>query len=201
MKTRQQIKLEAKAAFLSQYGVSVLLVLLVVAISMVCGFIPFAPIVLLPILAIGMTGGFLAIYRRQRAEVGQLFTPFNQFGRNLGGYWWMYLWTWLWSLLFIIPGIIKGIAYSMTPFILADCPSCRATQALRVSMVMTEGHKWEIFVMQLSFIGWALLGALTFGILDILYVYPYMQASMSGLYEELRDETLRRGILTAQDFA
>lgn len=199
MKTRAQIKLEAKSAFQAQYGMSIVIGLLLMAITFALVWVPFAPIVLIPVLSVGALAAYLAISRRQTASVGQLFTPFNQFGRNLGGYWWMFLWQWLWSLL-IIPGIIKTYAYSMTLYILADCPGCGARKALRLSIALTEGHKWEIFVFQLSFLGWFLLGALTFGILDILYVLPYYETAMANLFQELKADALRREVVAVEDF-
>ena len=60
-------------------------------------------------------------------------------------------------MLLVVPGIVKAYAYRLTPYILADCPRVSATGALEISMRMTQGHKWEIFVMELSFLGWNLL--------------------------------------------
>jgi len=73
----------------------------------------------------------------------------------------------LWSLLFFIPGIIKGYAYSMTSYILADHPEMEGYQAIKESEKMMSGHKWQLFCLEFSFIGWILLSCLTFGILTI----------------------------------
>ncbi len=86
----------------------------------------------------------------------------------------------------LVLAIIKMLAYYMTPYILADCPNVSATNALTLSKRMTKGHKGDIFVMGLSFIGWALLTALTFGILGIFWVGPYSMAAMAGQYDELK---------------
>lgn len=129
-------------------------------------------------------------------------TPFSEafknYPRKLGGSLWMGLFIFLWSLLFVIPGIIKAISYSMTQYILADCPQVRAKDALKLSMRMMRGHKWEYFVMGLSFIGWAILTALTLGILGIFYTGPYMNSSFAVFYLEVRDEALRSGVVTAE---
>jgi uncharacterized membrane protein len=109
---------------------------------------------------------------------------------------WMGLFTMLWTLLFIIPGIIKALAYFMTPYILAECPDVTATDALKLSMRMTAGHKGKVFVMGLSFIGWGLLTALTFGILGIFYTGPYYYTSFAGLYHELKEEALKNGVVS-----
>ena len=121
---------------------------------------------------------------------------FTNFGRKLGGSLWMGLFVFLWSLLFIIPGIIKSFSYAMTSYILADCPNVRAQDALKLSMRIMSGHKWELFVFELSFLGWAILACFTFGILDIFYVIPYMNSSLATYYLEVREEALRRGVIT-----
>ena len=122
------------------------------------------------------------------------FSP--NFGRKLGGYLWMMLFVFLWSLLFCIPGIIKSFSYAMTPYILADCPNVKAKDALKLSMRIMKGHKWEFFVFGLSFIGWAILGGLTMGLLNIFYVDPYMNSSLATYYLEVREEALRTGAIT-----
>ncbi|MDR2713515.1 MAG: DUF975 family protein [Clostridiales bacterium] len=105
------------------------------------------------------------------------------------------------TILLSIPAIIKSIAYSMTPFILADKPNVKATEALKLSMKMTKGYKGNLFVMTLSFIGWFLLGCLTLGILLIVYVLPYYTTTLSGYYEELKEQALASGAITAEELA
>jgi uncharacterized membrane protein len=95
------------------------------------------------------------------------------------------LYTFLWSLLFIIPGIIKSYSYAMTPYILLDRPELSATDAIKESEKMMNGHKMELFILDLSFIGWILLSMLTCGVL-VLYVEPYMMATKSAFYLELK---------------
>lgn len=95
------------------------------------------------------------------------------------------LYTFLWSLLFIIPGIVKSYSYAMTPYILLDRPELSATDAIKESEKMMNGHKMELFILDLSFIGWILLSILTCGVL-VLYVEPYMMATKSAFYLELK---------------
>ena len=95
------------------------------------------------------------------------------------------LYTFLWSLLFIIPGIVKSYSYAMTPYILLDRPELSATDAIKESEKMMNGHKMELFILDLSFIGWILLSILTCGVL-VLYVEPYMMATRSAFYLELK---------------
>lgn len=152
--------------------------------------------VVLP-LSVGYNAFTLRIYRGVQADVGGMFRDgFSNYWRHVGGMLWMGLFTFLWTLLLIVPGIIKALAYFMTPYILADCPNVPATEALKLSMRMTAGHKGRIFVMGLSFIGWALLTSLTGGILGIFYTGPYMSTSYAGLYDELKNEALAKGVVS-----
>ncbi len=192
---RQAIKAKGLSMFKQQYWPVVGILVLVALIAAGAGSLNFIPVVgmavtviVLPFVTIGATWFSLGIYRGKEAKVETVFEPFNNFGHVLGGYWYMELFIFLWTLLFIIPGIIKSIAYSMTPYILVDQPDISATDALEESMRMTDGHKWEIFVFYLSFLGWAILSAITFGIVGIFYVYPYMSVSLAGIYEELKAE-------------
>lgn len=96
------------------------------------------------------------------------------------------LFTVLWTLLFIIPGIVKSYEYQMIPYLLADNPQMTKEQAFEESKRMMQGQKWKAFVLDLSFIGWNILSALTLGILGVFYVQPYMDATHAALYEALR---------------
>lgn len=91
----------------------------------------------------------------------------------------------LWSLLLIIPGIIKYYAYRMTPYILAENPDMKSRDALELSESLTNGHKMEMFILDLSFLGWYLLGILAMGI-GVIFVRPYADATMVQLYDTLK---------------
>ena len=93
----------------------------------------------------------------------------------------------LWSLLFVIPGIIKSYEYYMIPYILSENPNISMDRAFELSRQMTQGEKWEIFVMELSFIGWYVLCAFTCGI-GIYFLMPYLEASRAELYEVMREK-------------
>ena len=86
----------------------------------------------------------------------------------------------------------------MAPFILAENPGIPANRAIQLSCDMTTGHKWEMFVLDLSFIGWYLLGALAFGI-GIFFVNPYYHSTKAQLYLALRAIALDRQIITLQE--
>ncbi len=95
----------------------------------------------------------------------------------------------MWFLLFIIPGIIKFYAFRMVPYILADNPHIDYKRALELSTRMTGGHKWAMFVLDLSFIGWYLLGMLAF-LIGTLFVLPYQNATLAELYIVLRTNAI-----------
>ena len=97
------------------------------------------------------------------------------------------LFTFLWSLLLVVPGIVKSMAYSQTFFIMNEHPEYAGREAIDASQEMMRGHKWEYFVLNLSFIGWFLLSSLTFGLL-LFYVMPYYQATMAEYYRYLKEE-------------
>jgi uncharacterized membrane protein len=152
-----------------------------------------------PPLTVGFAWFNIKVYKGQQADISDAFSGFNDFGRSIGGILWMWLFMILWSLLFIIPGIVKSMAYPMTPYILADSKNVSATDALKLSMRMTQGYKGEIFVMILSFLGWAILSAMTCGLLWIFYVGPYWKASFAGLYQELRANAIAKGVIRPEE--
>ena len=108
------------------------------------------------------------------------------------------IYNFLWTLLLIIPGIIKSYAYRMVPYILADNPNLGADNAITLSRKMMDGNKFALFVLELSFIGWYLLGMLALGV-GILFVYPYYNATEAQLYLVLRDTAINLGYCTNDD--
>ncbi len=142
------------------------------------------------------------IYNNWITSVGEMFRRgFGDYGRHLGGLLWRDLFIFLWSLLFVIPGIVKRYAYFAAPYLLAEFPAVRATDAIKLSMRMTYGYKADLFVLDLSFIGWNLLSALTLGLLGILYVNPYYYTSKAGMYEELKNNALLTGAVRYEELA
>lgn len=105
------------------------------------------------------------------------------------------LFIFLWSLLLVIPGIVKTYEYYMVPYILSENPGISRRQAFALSRAMTDGEKWNIFVLELSFIGWHLLCLLTFGIGE-LFLAPYIRATRAELYAAMRDKVFYLGAAT-----
>lgn len=112
---------------------------------------------------------------------------------------WQSLWIFLWILLLIIPGIVKAFAYSQMFYILAENPTMSVRKAMKISMAMTKGAKGDLFVMGFSFIGWVLLGIITLGI-GFLWIIPYMNLAFTNCYAYLKEDAIRRNLLTAEDF-
>lgn len=204
MKTRREIKELAKAGFRAKYwpcvGVAILIPLVIAALGGATFWAGgLAGILLTGPLTIGMNFFFVQTFQGngEQVSVGTPFqSAFENFGRKLGGYLWMDLFLFLWGLLFVIPGIIKAFGYAMAPYILADCPNVRAQDALKLSMRIMRGHKWELFVFGLSYIGWDILSSFTCGLLGLFYVNPYRQTAYAGYYLEVREEALRTGVIT-----
>lgn len=108
------------------------------------------------------------------------------------------VYNFLWYLLLIIPGIIKSYEYKMVPYILAQNPAIGSKRAIELSRNMTMGHKFNIFILELSFLGWWLLGILACFV-GVLFVHPYVDMTMAELYIDLRKEALDRGICSAEE--
>lgn len=124
--------------------------------------------------------------------------PYQDFKRNFMVMLMMYVYTILWGLLFIIPGIIKGIAYYLAPYLAAEYKHLDHNEAIRLSMRITQGHKMEMFVMFLSFFGWAILAAFTLG-LGYLVLWPYMETTFTHMYLNLKDEAIRNGVISQSE--
>ena len=147
----------------------------------------------MPLLAMPLTLGFNYASNRLLVEgdnraVGNLFRDgFGRWGRKVWGMFLMNFFISLWSLLLIIPGFIKYYAYALTPYILIDNPELSANQAINLSQKMMKGHKFDMFILHLSFIGWVFLSIFTFGI-GLLWLLPYMMTAQAAFYQDVKKE-------------
>lgn len=91
----------------------------------------------------------------------------------------------LWNIT-VIGGIIKSYSYRMVPFILAENPNLKGREAITLSRVMMKGHKWECFILDVTFWGWDILGIITLGISKVFFSNPYKICTFSEYYAELR---------------
>mgnify|MGYP000680188774 FL=1 len=127
----------------------------------------------------------LSVSRKEKPEIGQLFSGFDRFGTHLAAYLLQTLFVCLWTLLLIIPGIIAALSYSMTYFIIAEDSSISASEAITKSKKMMKGNKWKLSYLGFRFTGWFLLVMLSFGI-GFLWVGPYMYVSYAKFYDDLK---------------
>ncbi|MCR5723817.1 MAG: DUF975 family protein [Treponema sp.] len=153
------------------------------------------------ILRVATSSLYLRLLRTNRpATFGTFLEGFDHWLHAALGAWWFTLWTHLWALLFFIPGIVKAFSYSQMFFILAEHKNISATKAMTLSKIMTQGHKADLFVMYLSFFGWAILASIPCG-LGWLWLCPYMHMSGAICYKALKTEALASGKLCPADFA
>ena len=99
----------------------------------------------------------------------------------------------LWCLT-IVGIVVKRYSYILVPYIVAENPNIKTLDAINLSRRMMDGHKWECFKLELSYIGWTILGALTAGITEILYSNPYKVATLTEYYANLREVKKQEGI-------
>lgn len=147
----------------------------------------------LPSLAAFLIGGVLQLgYARfllkqhdgKALDFSDLFSQFDRFGTGFAQNFLRTLYTFLWSLLLIVPGIIAALSYAMTPFILEEHPELTASEAIARSKALMDGHKMDLFILTLTFLGWDILCALTANI-GHLFLNPYKNAAYAVFYREI----------------
>lgn len=143
---------------------------------------------------------FLNMTKGIKTSFGDMFKGFSDLWSAIKVNFLMALFIMLWSLLFYIPGIVKSYSYSMAPYILAENPGMGAREAINRSKQMMNGHKMELFVIHLSFIGWMLLSCLTCGIL-MIWVTPYMSATVANFYNSIKGGTSGAATVEAAGFS
>ena len=160
------------------------------ALSLSVGLIPFVGSIatnlfgIMP-LAYGFMLIFLIFIRGEKTfSMSKLFDGFQDYTRTLTIVLLVFVFTFLWMLLFIVPGIIKAYSYSMTYYISKDKPELSADECINESMRLMDGNKMKLFLLDLSFIGWAFLAILT-GCIGFLWLVPYMQTARACFYEDL----------------
>lgn len=190
---RKELKAQAKAQLKGKIGILIAVTLIIGAISAVAStlaaLIPFGgaiiAIIVTPAFVLSTSRIYLMVARGGNPEIKDSFSGFDDFFSAFKVTFLVGFYTFLWSLLFIIPGIIKGYSYSMSMYVLADNKGMSARECIAESKKMTNGHKAELFVLDLSFIGWYLLSCLTCGI-AMLYVVPLINATHANVYETIK---------------
>ena len=140
-------------------------------------------LLLLP-LAYSVSVFYLRVHRGEESELSVMFIGYKDFLHVFGTEFLKGLYTVLWMLLLVVPGIVKSYSYAMTDFVMYDNPELSEDQTIVRSMKLMQGHKMQLFLLDLSFIGWFLLCVITFGI-AYFWVAPYVQVSHAEFYKEL----------------
>lgn len=161
------------------------------AIITLCSYVPYvgsvASLLLTGPLSVGLSLIFMKLVRNHpEVELGDMFYSFSQrFSKDFLLGLMISIFTTLWSLLFIIPGIVKSYAYSMAYYVSLDHPDWGWKECMDESIRITQGHKGELFVLDLSFIGWYIVGSLCLGV-GMLWVVPYHMTAKASYYEALK---------------
>jgi len=202
MQTRVEIKNRAKTLLKGNYGAAMLPYLLMTILASVASGITFGigSLIILPF-TVGMYLSYYLQWKGENPPLELMFTSSVQenFLRKMGSMLLVGVYTFLWSLLFIVPGIIKGFSYAMTPFILAKFPDVDANEAIKLSRRIMHGRKMDLFFVELSFIGWNLLGIVTFGISLIFWSEPYRMLTHAGCFDEFLADALESGRISAEE--
>ena len=132
-----------------------------------------------------MLGVCRGVFKGKEIDFGVLFEGFQDYGRIFVTKLLQGIYTALWMLLLVVPGIIKHYSYAMTDYILKEDPEMKNNAAIEKSMAMMEGNKMKLFMLDLSFIGWAILCIFTLGI-GLLFLQPYVAISRAAFYEDLK---------------
>ncbi|MBQ9748911.1 MAG: DUF975 family protein [Clostridia bacterium] len=186
--TISQLKQNAKAMLKGNWGLAIGIVLLnAVLVGVVGNIVPgIGALILTGPLTFGLTLAFLTLARTGKMYFEHLFKGFENFGTTCIAGILQNVFIALWTLLLVIPGIVKSYSYALTYYLINDNPNLSANDAITESRKMMDGHKLDLFVLDLSFIGWYFLSAFTFGIL-LIYVVPYHHAAKASFYEDLKN--------------
>lgn len=188
MKLNSELRQAARNALAGQWVMAALAALVCGAITSTSAIPAVGAVIYILTLPImyGFAVLFLKLLRGGDLNIGSMFDGFQDYGRILGTVLLQFVYTFLWSLLLVVPGVIKWYSYSMTSYILLDEPELKNNAAIEKSMAMMEGHKMRLFLLDLSFIGWALLSSLfTLGI-GFFFLQPYVSTAHAAFYEDLK---------------
>lgn len=175
--------------FLTALGIALPFILIFSTVMLVVGLI------LGGVMELGKARYFLNLIDRREGQVGDLFSGFPQFVQALVMNLLRDLMIVAGMLLLIVPGVILTYSFAMAPYILSEDPECSGWEALQRSRAMMRGHKGELFWLELTFFGWSLLAAFTFGI-GSLFLNPYMEAAHASFFRGLQEQ----GYAAVEDF-
>lgn len=194
---RSELKTKAKENLKGKYGDAIKLMLITYGISFISGLIigfidldetvgDLILLIITGLIGFGTVSYYLKVSRNESVTYKELFSKTNMFWQYIAISLLVGIFTALWSLLFIIPGIIAALSYSLVYYIKLDNPELSTMDVIRKSKQMMQGHKWDFFVLSLSFLGWTILGLFTLGIL-YFWLIPYMQVTYANFYNSLKE--------------
>ena len=196
---RSELKRNSKAQLKNYWGVSIAIIIVCMLVSYIpevlsyidpesatiALLIPIISLVITGPLAIGQSRFFINLANRENPKFSDLWFGFNNILRSIGVTLLVGIAVCIGTILFIIPGIIISFMYSQVYYIMAEHPDMSVLECLRESARIMKGHKMELFILELSFLGWIILTALTCGIAG-LYVLPYYSATLANFYLEIK---------------
>ena len=203
---RAELKSMAKEQIRGNIGILFVVTLVIAAVSGIASallsLIPvvgslLAAVIVTPAFSLSLVRVYLALAKGVKPQAKDAFSGFDDFWSAFKVTFLVGLYTFLWSLLFVIPGIVKGISFSMAMYVLAENKGMSATECINASKEMTNGHKMDLFVLSLSFIGWMILGSITLGIAYI-WITPYMQATFTNAYNSLKPAVVETAEVTQE---
>ena len=203
MFNRVEYKKSALSSLRNNWFIPCLLAIVYSVLSLLSKMaVPIVGVCVSAILIVGISFTFMKIISAPDEKIS-----FDTFVQSLEDRWivsifgglWNFLWIFLWSLLFMIPGIIKYYSYSMMFYVLAENPKVGPMKAMEISKILTRNHKSDLFVMDLSFLGWTILSLFSCGI-GFIWLFPYVMMAKTYAYYDLKRMALSQGILTLADF-
>lgn len=184
---KQRAKTALKGHWFANIVVLVLIILITAALDLTYVGALFSGLVMF-----GSAAFYLELVKSKQGKIGTFFGGmFKKFFKRWGASLLISLYTFLWALLCIIPGLVKSYAYAMTPYIMMEKPEMGINDAITKSRQLMKGHKWKLFLLDLSFTGWMLLSILTLGI-AFVYVWPYYSAARAQFYKEVKRASASR---------
>lgn len=189
LKENSELRAEARQALQGKWPMAAVAALIYSIVAGGLSAIPFigglcSLFIGLPI-AYGIAIVMFGVFKGKDVDFGVLFEGFQDYSRIFVTKLLQGIYTALWMLLLVVPGVIKYYSYAMTDYILKEEPEMKNNAAIEKSMAMMENNNMKLFLLDLSFIGWALLCIVTFGI-GFLFLQPYMQVSRAAFYEDLK---------------
>ena len=195
MKTFSEIKTAAMEQIKGKICILCFMLLTASILQTITEFIPFiGAIVSFVFTSVFLLGGcfvFIKCTKKEELSFSNIFYGFDDIWTAIKANFFVSLFSVLWYLLFFIPGIIKIHSYSQTFFILAENKGMPVLKAITLSRQMMDGHKMDLFLLNLSFIGWSLLCLITLGIASI-WVLPYYYTTLANFYMAVKEDFLSK---------